>query len=156
VLLPYFDCAPAGVFSRQHAGYIWRRTQGYVGDTALLLTEALLAAFDDGSDTITTAHLDAVPLSARADGRRSRAPHGRPQPSRRRSGSRSRVMTVLPVRPPRRPVRAAQLVCRAPGRRQRHPPRRVLPRYRHDIDIPATELDTVASLAGLDPVPRGG
>ena len=38
VLLPYFDCAPAGIFSRQHAGYIWRRTQGYVGDTALLLT----------------------------------------------------------------------------------------------------------------------
>jgi hypothetical protein len=28
---------------------------------------------------------------------------------------------------------------------------RVLPRYRHDIDIPATELGTVASLAGLDP-----
>ena len=45
VLFPYFDCAPPGVFS---------------------LTEALLAAFDDGSDTITTAHLDAVGLSARA------------------------------------------------------------------------------------------
>ena len=66
VLLPYFDCAPAGVLSQQLAGHIWRRTQGYVGDTALLLTEALLAAFDDGSDTITTAHLDAVTLSARA------------------------------------------------------------------------------------------
>lgn len=66
VLLPYFDCAPAGTFSQMHAGHIWRRTQGYVGDTALLLTEALLAAFDDGSDTITTAHLDAVTLSARA------------------------------------------------------------------------------------------
>jgi hypothetical protein len=66
VLLPYFDCAPAGVFARDLAGHIWRRTQGYVGDTALLLTEALLAAFDDGSETITTDHLDAVPLSARA------------------------------------------------------------------------------------------
>ena len=66
VLLPYFDCAPAGVLSQQLAGHIWRRSQGYVGDTALLLTEALLAAFDDGSDTITTAHLDAVTLSARA------------------------------------------------------------------------------------------
>lgn len=66
VLLPYFDCAPPGVFARDLAGHIWRRTQGYVGDTALLLTEALLAAFDDGSETITTGHLDAVPLSARA------------------------------------------------------------------------------------------
>lgn len=54
------------MLARDLAGYIWRRTQGYVGDTALLLTEALLAAFDDGSETITTDHLDAVPLSARA------------------------------------------------------------------------------------------
>ncbi len=67
VLLPYFDCAPAGIFSCQLAGHIWRRTQGYVGDTALLLTQALLDAFDDGSDTITTAHLDGVALSARAE-----------------------------------------------------------------------------------------
>jgi len=28
---------------------------------------------------------------------------------------------------------------------------RVLPRYRHDVDLPATELGRVASLAGLDP-----
>jgi len=42
VLLPYFDFAPRGVFSQQHAGHIWRRTQGYVGDTALLLSQALL------------------------------------------------------------------------------------------------------------------
>ena len=54
------------MFARDLAGYIWRRTQGYVGDAALLLTEALLAAFDDGSETITTHCLDAVPLSARA------------------------------------------------------------------------------------------
>ena len=66
VLLPYFDCAPPGIFSQQLAGHIFRRTQGYVGDTALLLTEALLAAFDDGSETITTGHLDSIPLSARA------------------------------------------------------------------------------------------
>lgn len=65
-LLPYFDCAPAGLFWKEHAGYIWRRTQGYVGDTTLLLTEALVRAFDDGSETITADHLDAVPLSARA------------------------------------------------------------------------------------------
>jgi hypothetical protein len=88
VLLPYFDCAPAGVFSPTAlAGHIWRRTQGYVGDTALLLSQALLAAFDDGSDTITTAHLDDVPLSARAAAGEVRTPHRCPQvaPSRRRS-----------------------------------------------------------------------
>lgn len=84
VLLPYFDCAPSGVFARDLAGYIWRRTQGYVGDTALLLTEALLAAFDDGSDTITTAHLDAVPLSARAMAGEAELRAVAPQPSRRR------------------------------------------------------------------------
>ncbi len=66
VLIPYFDCAPHAVFSRDLAGHIWRRAQGYVGDTALLLTEAVLHAFESGDDTITTDHLDAVPLSARA------------------------------------------------------------------------------------------
>ena len=84
VLLPYFDCAPPGIFSRQHAGYIWRRTQGYVGDTALLLTEALLAAFDDGSDTITNAHLDSVSLSARAIAGEAELRAVVPQQSRRR------------------------------------------------------------------------
>jgi len=85
VLLPYFDCAPAGVFSRQHAGHIWRRTQGYVGDTALLLTTSLLAAFDDGSDTITTAHLDDIALSARAAAGEAELRKAPAAPSRRRS-----------------------------------------------------------------------
>ena len=62
--MPYFDCAPPGIFSQQLAGHIFRRTQGYVGDTALLLTEALLAAFDDGSDTITTANCAAYRMAA--------------------------------------------------------------------------------------------
>lgn len=84
VLLPYFDCAPAGLFSRQHAGHIWRRTQGYVGDTALLLTTALLDAFDDGSDTITTDHLDDVILSARAAAGEADLRTTAPQFSRRR------------------------------------------------------------------------
>lgn len=66
VLLPYLDTAPPGVFARQHAGHIWRRTQGYVGDTTQLLVEALLAAQADGAPTITREHLDAVPLPARA------------------------------------------------------------------------------------------
>jgi len=39
ILLPYLPGAEPGVFAREHAGFIWRRTQGYVGDTATLLTE---------------------------------------------------------------------------------------------------------------------
>ncbi|HRC13760.1 MAG TPA: TniQ family protein [Dermatophilaceae bacterium] len=59
-------------------------------------------------------------------------------------------MTVLPVRPAPRPseplssyagrLADANGILRA----------RVLPRPRHDIDIPRRELDTVAALAGLD------
>jgi len=66
VLLPYFDTAPTGVFAREHAAHIWRRSQGYVGDTVTLLVESLLDAFDDAAATITRPYLDAVPLSARA------------------------------------------------------------------------------------------
>lgn len=84
LLLPYFDCAPSGVFARQHAGHIWRRTQGYVGDTALLLTQALLDAFDDGSETVTTDHLDAVSLSARAQSGEAELRTSAPLVSRRR------------------------------------------------------------------------
>ena len=63
----------------------FRKTQGYVGDTALLLTQALLAAFDDGSDTITTAHLDDVALSARAAAGEADLRKAPAAPSRRRS-----------------------------------------------------------------------
>ena len=84
VLLPYFDCAPPGTFSQQHAGHIWRRTQGYAGDTALLLSQALLDAFDDGSDTITVRHLDDVELSARAAAGEAELIMTAPQTSRRR------------------------------------------------------------------------
>lgn len=84
LLLPYFDCAPRGVFAQQHAGHIWRRTQGYVGDTALLLTQALLDAFDDGSDTVTTEHLDGVTLSARAESGEAELRTVAPPTSRRR------------------------------------------------------------------------
>jgi len=59
-------------------------------------------------------------------------------------------MTVLPVRPapqPSEPLSSyAVRLADANGLHRA----RVLPRYRHDIDIPARELDAVASLAGLD------
>ncbi|QDO87081.1 hypothetical protein FNH13_01050 [Ornithinimicrobium ciconiae] len=66
VLLPYFDTVPVGVFSQELAGYVWRRTQGYVGDTVRLLAQALLARFDNAEDAMTRESLQAVPLSARA------------------------------------------------------------------------------------------
>ncbi len=65
ILLPYLPEAEPGVFAREHAGFIWRRTQGYVGDTATLLTEALLTALEEHS-TLTREHLAAVTLSERA------------------------------------------------------------------------------------------
>lgn len=66
LVLPYFDTVRAGILSREHAGLIWRRTQGYVGDTVTLVVAAFLDAFDDGGDSLTRAHLEAVSLSARA------------------------------------------------------------------------------------------
>jgi len=65
ILLPYLPGAEPGVFAREHAGFIWRRTQGYVGDTATLLTEALLAALR-AEGTLTREHLAAITLTERA------------------------------------------------------------------------------------------
>lgn len=65
ILLPYLAGARAGLWAREHAAYIWQRTQGYVGDTATLLTEALLTALDSQSP-LTREHLTAVTLSERA------------------------------------------------------------------------------------------
>ena len=59
-------------------------------------------------------------------------------------------MTVLPVRPVPRPSEPlSSYAVRLADANGIHRGR-VLPRYRHDIDIPAGELDTVAALAGLD------
>ncbi|WP_109472769.1 TniB family NTP-binding protein [Ornithinimicrobium cavernae] len=66
LLLPYFDTLPTGTFSRELAGHVWRRTQGYVGDTVRLVTEAMLAGFDDAQDLMTRDLMQAVALSARA------------------------------------------------------------------------------------------
>ncbi len=65
ILLPYLPGATPGLLAQEHAAYIWQRTQGYVGDTATLLTEALLTALEEHS-TLTREHLAAVTLSERA------------------------------------------------------------------------------------------
>jgi len=59
-------------------------------------------------------------------------------------------VTVLPVRPAPRPSEPlSSYAARLADANGIHRGR-VLPRYRHDIDIPKPELDAVASLAGLD------
>lgn len=81
-ILPYLPCEEAGVFASRHAGYIWRRTQGYVGDATHLLIDATAVAL--ATDVpLSKKVLDPVPLSQRARDayeeleRRVRAQHGR-------------------------------------------------------------------------------
>ncbi|MCA0181365.1 MAG: TniQ family protein [Actinobacteria bacterium] len=84
------------------------------------------------------------------DGRRGRAARGRAPavPATARQGP--RVMTVLPVRPAPRPTEPlSSYAARLADANGIHRGR-ILPRYRHDIDIPKSELDTVATLAGFD------
>ena len=66
VLLPYLPATPAGALSQEFAAYIWKRTQGYLGDTATLLTDATLHAVDHGT-ALTRADLARVRLSERAE-----------------------------------------------------------------------------------------
>lgn len=63
--IPYVDTLASGIFAREHAGLIWRRTQGYVSDTVTLLVRASLNAFED-DEALTRHSLEKVPLSARA------------------------------------------------------------------------------------------
>lgn len=85
VLLPYLPAARPGLLAGTHAPRIWRRTQGYLGDTARLITEAAHLAAVDDSWTITTAHLERVSLSKRATSseppRRTTTPPRPPSPS---------------------------------------------------------------------------
>lgn len=64
-ILPYLPREEAGVFAIRHAGYIWRRTQGYVGDATHLLIDATAVAI---ASHVPMSHkvLDPVPLSQRA------------------------------------------------------------------------------------------
>lgn len=66
VLAPYLPAADQYFLAGRFAPYIWRRTQGFVGDTARLVTEAAHLAAVDGAWRIEKRHLDKVALSARA------------------------------------------------------------------------------------------
>ncbi len=90
-VLPFLPAARPGVFALENPARIWRRTQGYAGDTVTVLTGALLRALDDGAATVTPQHLDAVPLTARAAANEANlvaaASMSRPAPTRRRHAS---------------------------------------------------------------------
>ena len=65
LLLPYLPNEEAGLFSSRLAGYLWRRTQGYVGDTTRLLIDATAAAIEAGAP-LERAILDPIWVSQRA------------------------------------------------------------------------------------------
>ena len=65
LLLPYLPDEQAGLFSSRLAGYLWRRTQGYVGDTTRLLIDATAAAIETGAP-LDHAILDPIWVSQRA------------------------------------------------------------------------------------------
>jgi hypothetical protein len=65
LLLPYLPDETVGLFSSRLAGYLWRRTQGYVGDTTRLLIDATAAAIEAGAP-LDHAILDPMWVSQRA------------------------------------------------------------------------------------------
>jgi len=65
ILAPFLPTTAPGTLSQGQAAYLWKRTQGYLGDTATLLTDATLAALTRGTP-LTRADLAAVTLSERA------------------------------------------------------------------------------------------
>ncbi len=65
LLLPYLPDEKPGLFSSRLAGYLWRRTQGYVGDTTRLLIDATAAAIETGLP-LDRAILDPIWVSQRA------------------------------------------------------------------------------------------
>lgn len=65
LLLPYLPDETVGLFSSRLAGYLWRRTQGYVGDTTRLLIDATATAIEAGAP-LDHAILDPMWVSQRA------------------------------------------------------------------------------------------
>lgn len=65
LLMPYLPARKPGIFSSQFAGYLWARTQGFVGDTAHLLIDGACEAITDRQE-VTREHFDAIRLSKRA------------------------------------------------------------------------------------------
>ena len=64
--LKYVPDAPADLFVAKLAQHIWRRTQGFVGEVAKLVTGSVLDAVHDRRSHITHDDLDAIKLSERS------------------------------------------------------------------------------------------
>lgn len=70
-LAPYLPGLSTGVLHDEFAGLVWMRTQGYLGDVRELLVESIGRAIEDGTGAVSRAHIEAVPLSERAEARRA-------------------------------------------------------------------------------------
>lgn len=66
ILLPYLHGSSEGVFSSEHAAFVWHRTQGFIGDVTQLLSAGVINALRRGGRTVTRTDLVDVSLSARA------------------------------------------------------------------------------------------
>lgn len=86
LLLPYLPNEEAGLFSSRLAGYLWRRTQGYVGDTTRLLIDATAAAIETGAP-LDHAILDPIWVSQRAQD--AQIDHTRAKTARRAAASKA-------------------------------------------------------------------
>lgn len=64
-VMPYVPGGQLGLFANRHASYLWKRTGGYVGDTARLLIDATVSAITAGQPLDRTV-LDGVKLTERA------------------------------------------------------------------------------------------
>lgn len=86
LLLPYLPGHEAGLFSSRHAGYLWRRTQGYVGDTTRLLIDGTAAALATGA-SLDRDLLDTIRVSQRAQD--AQIEEARPRPAGRAAARRA-------------------------------------------------------------------
>jgi hypothetical protein len=64
---PHLPKGKPEILVTDHAGELWLRTQGYLGDLIKLLCGATLSAREDGTFRILQRHLDAVELSKDAE-----------------------------------------------------------------------------------------
>lgn len=83
-LLPYLPGGTPGLFTTQHAAYLWSRTQGFVGDTTRLLIDGTTQAIATGH-RLDRSLLDQIPLSQRAHDQHVNVVRRQP----RRTGQRS-------------------------------------------------------------------
>ncbi len=70
LVLDHLPAGKPGMLYLQLPGELWHRTQGYLGDLTHLVSQATLAARNDGAHRILPRHLNKVKLSERAENER--------------------------------------------------------------------------------------